>query len=69
MTKKKTQLAKEFFKEGVTAGLAAALAAQDTTLEAAKAEYKKLVEQWFWLTEPEQLKAEAYATVLKGATV
>jgi len=62
---KKTQLLKEFFKAGVTAGLLASLENWDITLQEAKVEYEKLVGDWYWLTEEDKLVAEAYATVLK----
>lgn len=64
---KKAQLLKQFYKEGVTAGLLAALETKDLTLHDAKAEYEKLVTDWFWLTEEDKLKAEGYATALKQA--
>lgn len=64
---KKTQLLKEFYKAGVTAGLLASLETKDLTLQEAKAEYEKLVTNWFWLTEEDKLVAEAYAMALKQA--
>jgi len=59
MTKKKAQLMKVFFKEGVRAG---AVLARKATL---KADYNALVAQWFWLEPEEQWTAEVYAEVLK----
>jgi hypothetical protein len=59
MTKKKAQLKKMAFKEGVRAG---AVLARRVTLEA---DYKALIRQWFWLEEQEQWRAEVYAEVLK----
>lgn len=59
MTKKKNQLLKAFFTEGVLGY------AKHATTRHLKVEYAALARQWKWLTEHEQWQAEAYAKVLK----
>lgn len=59
MTTKKQKLLEQFFKEGVRAG------ATKTRTATLKAEYKALIEHWFWLEDQEQWRAEVYAEVLK----